>query len=152
MNPIRLFGSFKGRIGRASFWFGMILLAAISPFSLATVLSDNPFEKALQVVHDFGLAGLGWSLLLLIGVAALMTKRLHDRDRSGVYAAAFYLPAAVAALLYFFGGQPWAANIAKWSTWITAFAGTAGVWFLVQLGFFPGTNGANKYGADPDAD
>jgi len=151
MNPFRLLGSFRGRIGRGSFWFGMILLAAISPFSIGTVLSDNPFQKALSLVNQLGVAGLGWSLLLLIGVAALMTKRLHDRGRSGIYAAAFYLPAAVAALLYFFGNSSMVANIAKWSTWITAFAGTAGIWFLFQLGFFPGEEGANKYGPDPDA-
>ncbi len=151
MNPFRLFGSFKGRIGRGSFWFGIILLAAISPFSIGTVLSDNPFQNALSLVNQLGLAGLGWSLLLLIGVAALMTKRLHDRGRSGVYAAAFYLPAAVAALLYFFGDSPMVRDIAQWSTWITAFAGTAGVWFLFQLGFFPGNEGANKYGPDLDA-
>ena len=151
MNPIRLFGSFKGRIGRASFWFGIILLAAVSPFSLGTVLSDNPFQNALSLVHKLGLVGLGWSLLLLVGVAALMTKRLHDRGRSGIYAAVFYLPAAVAALLYFFGNNPAVTSIAHWSNWITAFAGTAGVWFLFQLGFFPGTEGANKYGPDPDA-
>lgn len=151
MNPFRLFGSFKGRIGRGSFWFGIILLAAISPFSIRTVLSDNPIQDAILLVHDLGLKGLGWSLLLLVGVAALMTKRLHDRGRSGIYAAAFYLPAAVAALIYFFGNSPMVADIAKWSTWITAFAGTAGVWFLFQLGFFPGEEGANKYGPDPDA-
>lgn len=151
MNPFRLFGSFRGRIGRASFWFGILLLVAISPFSIRTVLSDNPFEDAMRAVDELGLAGLGWSLLLLVGVAALMTKRLHDRGRSGIYAAVFYLPAAMAALLYFAGDSPLAGNIAKWSTWVTAFAGTAGVWFLFQLGFFPGVEGANKYGPDPDA-
>ena len=149
MNPIHLFGSFKGRIGRASFWFGILLLAAASPFSLGTVLSDNPFEKAVGLVHQFGLAGLGWSLLLLIGVAALLTKRLHDRDQSGIYAAVFYLPAAIAALLFFFGENPVVANIAKWSSWIAAFAGTAGIWFLIQLGFSSGTDGPNTYGPDP---
>lgn len=151
MNPFRLFGSFKGRIGRASFWFGIILLAAASPFSIGTVLSDNPFRDVLKTVNNLGVAGFGWSLLLLIGVAALMTKRLHDRGRSGIYAAVFYLPAAVAAMLYFFPANPLAQDIVQWSNWISAFAGTAGVWFLFQLGFSPGTEGANKYGPDPDA-
>lgn len=151
MNPFHLFGSFKGRIGRAKFWFGMLLLAIVSPFSIGTVLSDNPFEKALDLVKQLGFAGLGWSLLLLIGVAALMTKRLHDRGRSGIYAALFYLPAAVAALLYVFPNNQFAAEIVNWSSWIIAFAGTAGAWFLIQLGFFPGNDGANKYGPDPDA-
>lgn len=151
MNPFRLFGSFKGRIGRGNFWFGILLLAAISPFSIGTVLSDNPFEKAMSLVKELGLAGLGWSLLLLIGVAALMTKRLHDRSRSGIYAALFYLPAAVAAMLYVFPNNPQAQQIVQWSDWIAAFAGTAGAWFLIQLGFFPGTEGANRYGPDPDA-
>lgn len=151
MNPFRLLGSFKGRIGRASFWFGIILLAIASPFSIGTVLSDNPFYETMAKIHKYGFSGLAWSLVLLIGVAALMTKRLHDRGRSGIYAALFYLPAAVAAMLYFFPSNPLAQDIVQWSNWITAFAGTAGVWFLFQLGFFPGTEGANKYGPDPDA-
>lgn len=151
MNPFRLFASFRGRIGRAGFWFGIILLAVVSPFSIGTVLSDNPFEKSLSLVKELGVTGFGWSLLLLIGVAALMTKRLHDLGRSGIYAALFYLPAAVAALLYVLPNNALAGNIAQWSGWIIAFAGTAGVWFLFQLGFFPGTEGANRYGPDPDA-
>lgn len=151
MNPIRLFTSFTGRIGRLSFLFGLLLLAAFSPFSIKTILSTNPVGEALQLVSQLGLAGLGWSLLLLVGVAALMTKRLHDLNRSGIYAALFYLPAAVAALTYFAGRVPFVVEVEKWSGWILAFAGTAGVWFLIQLGFFSGTDGPNRYGDDPRA-
>lgn len=151
MNPFRLFGSFQGRIGRASFWFGIILLAAVSPFSIGTVLSDNPFAKAMELVSENGIVGFLWTVALIYGVAALMTKRLHDRGRSGIYAALFYLPAVVAALLYFFGNFPIVRQFAEWSNWVSAFAGTAGLWFLFQLGFFPGAEGANQYGPDPDA-
>lgn len=151
MNPIYLFTNFKGRIGRRSFWFGILLLAAISPFSIRTIMSANPVADALQLVSQLGLVGLAWTLLLLVGVAALMTKRLHDRNRSGIYAALFYLPAALAALTYFAGDAPFVAEVHKWSYYIMALAGTAGVWFLVQLGFFPGTDGPNHYGADPSA-
>jgi uncharacterized membrane protein YhaH (DUF805 family) len=151
MNPIHLFGSFSGRIGRRSFLFGLLLLAAVSPFSINTVLSSNPIGEALSVVRQLGIVGLGWSLLLLVGVAALMTKRLHDRNRSGIYAALFYLPAALAALTYFVGRVPFVLELEKWSGWILAFAGTAGIWFLIQLGFFPGTDGPNRFGEDPSA-
>lgn len=147
MNPITLLTSFKGRIGRLAFWVGLILIAAVSPFSIYTVLSDNPFTDAIQAVHRFGFAGFAWSLALLFGVAALLVKRLHDRGKSGLYAAIFYLPAALAALTYFGGsGLPILADVTNWSTWIAWFTGASGVWFLISLGLYPGERGPNKYG------
>ena len=150
MNPITLFTSFNGRIGRIAFWTGLILIAAVSPFSIGTVLSDNPFTDAIRAVHQFGFKGFAWSLALLFSVAAILTKRLHDRGKSGLHAVIFYLPAAMAALTYFGGsGFPMLAEAVNWSSWIAWFAGATGIWFLISLGLYPGEHGPNKYGADP---
>ena len=149
MNPITLFTSFNGRIGRIAFWLGLITIAAASPFSIGTVLSDNPFTEAIGSVHVYGFKGFAWSLALLVGVAAILTKRLHDRGQSGLYAALFYLPAGLAALNYFGStGLPMLADVINWSSWIAWFAGATGIWFLISLGLYPGTKGPNKYGAD----
>jgi uncharacterized membrane protein YhaH (DUF805 family) len=153
MNPIRLFLSFDGRIGRIAFWAGLLLLAAASPFTLGTVMSDNPLDDAVLAVRRFGFSGFVWSLALLTGVAALLVKRLHDRGKSGFRAALFYLPAAFAALDYFgASGLPMLADVMTWTSWMAWLAGASGLWFLVSLGLWPGQKGANKYGPDPRGD
>ena len=150
MNPIKLFLSFTGRIGRIAFWLGLIIIAAVSPFSIGTVLSDNPFTDAIRAVHQFGFTGFAWSLALLVGVAAILTKRLHDRGKSGLHATIFYLPAGLAALSYFGGsGLPILADVVNWTSWIAWFAGATGIWFLISLGLYTGDKGPNKYGPDP---
>lgn len=146
MNPITLLTSFKGRIGRLGFWTGLTIIAAASPFTIRTVLSSNPVGTVVRAIHELGLVGLGWSIALIYGVAALMTKRLHDRGKSGLYAALFYLPAMLAALTLFAGDHPQVRDVARWSTWIAGWLGASGLWFLIDLGLFPGQRGANRYG------
>jgi uncharacterized membrane protein YhaH (DUF805 family) len=146
MNPIALFTSFEGRIGRLAFWLGLIVIAAASPFTIRTVLSSNPTGTVLRAIHELGLVGLGWSIALIYGVAALMTKRLHDRGKSGVYAALFYLPAVLAALTLFAGEAPYVRDVVGWSRWIAGWLGASGLWFLIDLGLFPGQRGANRFG------
>lgn len=150
MNPFRLFLSFNGRIGRIAFWIGMILLAVLTPFSIATVMSDNPARETLSAVRTYGFSGFVWSLALIFAVAAILVKRLHDRGKSGLYAALFYLPAAATALTYFGAdGLPLTADIISWTSWIAWLAGATGLGFLLSLGFMPGQRGSNKYGPDP---
>ena len=146
MNPVRLFTSFEGRIGRLAFWLGLVTLATVSPFTLRTVLSSDPLGTALRAVHELVLVGLAWSVVLLLGIAAIMTKRLHDRGKSGLYAALFYLPALLGALTVFAGDQALVRDISRWSTYIAGWLGATGTWFLVDLGLFPGQRGANRYG------
>ena len=147
MNPIHLFTSFRGRTGRLGFWIGLLVLIFASPFSVRAILSSNPFTEAIGAVRTLGLPGLAWSLALLAGLAAIITKRLHDRGKSGLHAALFYVPAALSASTFFAGNVPYLKDAAYWSTWIAWWAGAAGLWFLFQLGFFAGERGPNKYGA-----
>jgi uncharacterized membrane protein YhaH (DUF805 family) len=151
MNPISLFTSFSGRTTRLGFWFGLIVLTAASPFTFGAVFSANPFTQAIDTIRTLGLPGLGWSLVLLIGLSAIMVKRLHDRNRSGLYAALFYAPAALTALTFFTGFTPGFERVLWWTTFIAGWMGAAGLWFLIQLGLFSGTKGANAYGPDPKA-
>ena len=149
---IRLFTGFTGRIGRFAYWFGLIALIAISPFSVGAVLSADPFGEALRVIKEFGATGLGWTAALLFGLAALNTKRLHDLGQSGLYGLLFYIPAALSAASLFTGwAPPQLENAIWWSTFVAGWMGAAGIWFLVRLGLFSGTNGPNKYGPDPSS-
>lgn len=146
MNPIKLFTSFKGRIGRRAYWFGLIALILISPFSISTILSGDPFGEAISHIRQLGLAGLGWTLVLFVPLAALNTKRLHDLGQSGLLAVLFYAPAALSAVTLFTGWRPELQQVIAWSTLIAGLLGAAGLWFLVRLGFYAGSDGPNKYG------
>lgn len=149
MNLLATFLSFRGRIGRARFLFGLAVLAALSPFSLGTIVSSNPLHEMVALVRRSGAVGLGWSLALLFVLAALMTKRLHDRGKSGLFASLFYLPAALEVARFFLGPLPGLADVALWSGLLAAWLGATGLWFLVELGFYRGQNGPNAYGLDP---
>ncbi|MEM9029687.1 MAG: DUF805 domain-containing protein [Pseudomonadota bacterium] len=149
INPFHLFLGFNGRIGRLAYWIGLIVLVAISPFSIWTVLSQDPFRDALAAIQSLGVVGALWTLVLFVPLAALNTKRLHDLDQSGLHAVLFYAPAAIGTAKVFVGDTPAMADFAYWAGWALWLAGAAGLWFLVRLGFYRGTRGENRYGPQP---
>jgi uncharacterized membrane protein YhaH (DUF805 family) len=86
----------------------------------------------------------------------VMTKRLHDRDKSGWWLLLFFvLPLvllAIATLIVISAdtspdaGTPPGFGIAVvCSVVVLALA----IWAIIELGCLPGTPGPNKYGADP---
>ena len=149
INPIKLFTSFSGRISRTWFWIGLIVVGALSPFSIKTALLDNPFQTALPTIRNMGFIGLLWVVALLYPLAALMVKRLHDRSKTGWLALLFYLPAAIATLKLFQFHVTELNQIDYWLGWVTWWVGAAGLWFLIDLGLFGSKSGANKYGPEP---
>ncbi len=150
MGLIRLFTSFDGRIGRRNYLFGLVMLILASPFSVSAILSPNPFQEAFGAIQNLGFNGLLWSLGLLIPLAALNTKRLHDLNKSGIVALLFYAPAALSALTLFTGWTPPGFDqIMSWTLTLAGVMGATSAWFLFTLGFQAGTNGPNKYGPDP---
>lgn len=114
MTVARLLFSFQGRIPRRDYWLKgfMILL---------------PLWLFFNVVMLFRVGGHG-VLALVIGIVslwpalALLIKRLHDRNRSGWFAATLLIPIA---------------NI------------VVGIWILVEVWFLRGTIGTNRFGEDP---
>lgn len=146
INPIWLLTSFRGRIGRMAWWFGLIVLVLASPFSITTALSQNPFADAIATIQTLGWVGAAWTLFLFIPLAALNTKRLHDLGKSGLRAVLFYAPAAAGSLKLFVGDTPAFAQFEAGALWLALAVGATGLWFLVRLGFYSGTRGANKYG------
>ncbi|WP_127144539.1 DUF805 domain-containing protein [Pelagibacterium montanilacus] len=71
---MELFTSFHGRIGRRTFWLGMIGLVVLG-IVLGLVIAP------LGLVIGAGLASLLLSLLLLYPASAIITKRLADRGK-----------------------------------------------------------------------
>lgn len=148
------FFSFQGRIARRSFWLGLVLLAVFSPFAFSTIISSNPFAELLRSAQELGVKGLIWSLVLIFVLASLLTKRLHDRNKTGLYAALFYGPAVLKAVQFYTGYSldgGWFSWLQDWGWLIGLELGFVGIWFLIELGLF-GAVDPNKYGPDPRDD
>lgn len=148
------FISFHGRITRRTFWVGLFILTALSPFAFSTLISADPFGELINSVQQYGLKGLLWSVVLIFCLAALLTKRLHDRGKSGLYAVLFYGPALLKALEFYGGlslGGDWLSWVKDWGWLLGLEMGAVGLWFLIELGFY-GPVEPNKYGPDPRQD
>lgn len=156
---LTLLFSFNGRINRAQYWLGGVG-AGFGIVFLATILAviggapSNALSKDQQLAHFVGVFAMTLIPAILIASwigYALAWKRFHDRGKSGVWVFLPMLPSFM-MMSSMFGamasgadivtlanaGQPWAAIL-----WIIQ------LWFLVELGFMPGTEGPNKYGDPP---
>jgi len=150
-----LFG-FKGRINRSQYWLGILgvsfggvmLLMALS-FALMPP-PDAPKQAAANAAPKMALLfgvfmlGMGWSSL------ALQVKRFHDRGRSGYWALAPLAPVTMIVTSIAGGiaandpGQA-AGAVMPWFGVMTLI----NLWFFIDLGLLPGTQGPNKYDHTP---
>ena len=118
-----LFFSAAGRAARGPCWLAAVLLLAIAAV----------YEVIPSILHWI----TGWFVYpaLFYCGACVLSKRLHDRGKSGWFAA----------LILF-------ATVAIWphpdSFFDFPFTLVA-LWALVELGVMQGEQGANRYGANP---
>ena len=140
----RLYMTTDGRIGRQDFWIGVVGLLVVG--IVVTFIIGN----------IFGLLSRTTTILMFIVQLALaypayclMAKRFQDREKPGTYAAILIGLGLLVALLGIVGltGDPLAGG--NWFGWILNLAQfVVAIWFLVELGFLPGTVGQNQYGPD----
>jgi uncharacterized membrane protein YhaH (DUF805 family) len=133
-----LFLRLDGRIGRKAFWAGFI--AVIGGLLLADMIT-----------RGVGAAGI-LTFVLLYPLVAVMVKRLHDRGRSGWWAAVVAAPVGVSILAALF-----ARFVGFGEAGIQA-AATGGIWIsvailavvaIVELGFRRGDPGYSEHGPPP---
>lgn len=138
-----LFTSFDGRINRAKWWAGAVILAIISLI----------LRLIIEVI--FGSGFFGGFLTTLVALAlfypsyALCAKRFQDRDKPGMTALYGLVPSLLASLLDAWGltGTPAELNGLGWLCMLVYLG--VGLWFLIDLGILRGTPGQNTYGGDP---
>jgi uncharacterized membrane protein YhaH (DUF805 family) len=129
--------SFDGRINRAKYWIGALILLGVwivvGGIGYWLLTSVNPW--------------IGGILLLIVFVPAFIAglaiaiKRLHDRDKSGWWVLLFYF---VPSILSQIGQQIGGAGL------ILSLGGFAiSIWAFVEIGCLRGTVGPNQYGPDP---
>ena len=128
-----LFLSFNGRINRAKWWLGFLVLFVVqivlwfilgAVFGLSTMGSFDPNDPAAAgAMVDQMMSGMIPMLILfaifLYPALALYAKRWHDRNKSGWWSLIMLVPMVGA------------------------------IWILIELGILRGTDGDNKYGPDP---
>ncbi len=150
--------SFRGRIGRKTFWLGYVLplfVASIVANILDVSLGLAPSPMADAMPADASQVGPVSGLVSLLTIwpsLAGTIKRLHDRDRSGWWIGGFYLAGAVAGVVAFLGMMTAPAN-ASGAVLMVVGAGAVmlgyAIWLLVETGFLRGTVGSNRFGPDP---
>lgn len=138
-----IFGSFDGRINRAKWWAGMVILAIVSAvfsFLIGVIFGGGTFGTFLVILV---------TLALFYPTYAVCAKRFQDRDRPGKTALYGLVPLLIASLLGILGLtvsglEPTAIG------WICTLINLGvGIWFLIDLGILKGTPGQNHYGGDP---
>jgi uncharacterized membrane protein YhaH (DUF805 family) len=151
MDFVYLFTSLQGRINRAKWWTGNVILFAIGLIPGLIIIFNGPATTTSNVINT-----LVYILLVYPGYA-LAAKRFQDRDKVGTTALYGYIPSYIATSLLVFSpeeqvgpGVPHA-----WSTWTTLVVICVlvvigiGIWFLIELGMLRGTLGPNRFGPDP---
>jgi uncharacterized membrane protein YhaH (DUF805 family) len=138
-----LFTSFEGRINRAKYWAGTIILAVISiilGLLVGALFGDNMFGRIIILLV---------TLALFYPIYAVVAKRFQDRDKPGKMALYGLVPMLIASVLQALGlaGTPEEPNAIGWICSIVTLG--VGLWFLVELGILKGTTGSNRYGPDP---
>lgn len=119
-----LFLSADGRIARTAFLLGAAILLGVA----------SVYEAVVGVtIHWL----TGWFVYpaLIYGGACVLSKRLHDRGKSGWWAA-LILAALVAV---------WPQPIG----FLDFLFGVSLIWAVVELGVLSGEEGANRYGPNP---
>ncbi|MEL6953129.1 MAG: DUF805 domain-containing protein [Pseudomonadota bacterium] len=149
---MKLFFSFNGRITRQQFWTGILALLSVTlVMRIALALLETPMGVGLII-----------SLPLFYIYAALLCKRLQDRDRDpALWLAVYLLPVVGLAVLRNLGLQETQVSLgflperlsgvvvqtpALFVTWIAI---AMSVWAVYDLGTQRGSRGENRYGTDP---
>lgn len=126
--------SFKGRIGRRPFWAGIA-----SCFILVTLISllQNALSIPDAVIVVF-------FILLLYPLAAIFTKRLHDRGKPGGWFALIVLAFALYSIDVSQLADIWQWGIGRFLPLLITMI------MLIDCGVFVGMETENPYGEKTD--
>jgi serine/threonine protein kinase len=124
----QLLFSFKGRIGRARYWKGVLMLL---PFNILVLLSELALMDSSWRVdrtgrywreNDLAVLVLFISMVGLWPPLALAIKRWHDRDRTAWWFLTSLIPFVQVLFI---------------------------LWITIETWFLRGTTGPNRFGVDP---
>jgi uncharacterized membrane protein YhaH (DUF805 family) len=144
---ITLLASPYGRITRAMFWLGLLILIAaklVARFALGLPLLTTPADAFSMRL---------WSFIIDVAViypgAVLLVKRLHDRNLSGQLAGWLIAPHFVLMITNLLGRSGDLAHMGVAETVMVLATGIVTIAFMVELGFRRGSADPNRYGPEP---
>jgi uncharacterized membrane protein YhaH (DUF805 family) len=144
---INLLLGFEGRISRMQFWIGMLITAAIE--LILMFVFDVPYFPAELKPASVRLIEFAIQLVTIYPTAAIVVKRLHDRNQPGFYSIWLLGLIMLVAFTNLFGLTDDPKN-PNWLDWILGLCTIViGLAFLFELGFRRGTAGENRFGPDP---
>lgn len=167
--PFRRYAEFTGRSRRQEFWMFVLLLVIIWIIAFVimgimgagalTMAGANP-DGSPRIAGMMGMfaslgifaliLGIVW-LALLIPTLAVQIRRLHDSDRSGWWMMLYWGPAILSWVVNIAGAANQSAGLMMLGGLCSLLA-FVGAIVLIVFWCLPGTNGPNRYGADPLGD
>ncbi len=128
-----LFFSFNGRINRAKWWVGILVLFVVqmvlwailgTVFGLSAMGSFDPNDAAsadamMEQMSSMIIPAMILFAVMIYPTLAVHAKRWHDRNKSGWWSLVMLIPMVGV------------------------------IWLIVELGILRGTDGENRYGPDP---
>jgi uncharacterized membrane protein YhaH (DUF805 family) len=141
-----LFFSFRGRLNRAKYWLVFLINAVISAvcISIFAVLMNG---LRMGIYGGGMMAVIALITIILIAIfwssLALAFRRLHDRNKSGVWLLLFWLAPSVLNAI----GQSIGATGA--GLFVALVGAAIAIWGFVEIACLAGTTGPNDYGPDP---
>ena len=151
---IRNYVNFSGRARRKEYWFFVL-------FTFIFASGASLLDRVIVGPTGIMLAGL-CGLVILLPQLAVMGRRLHETNRSGKWVLWYYLASIIwVVILLAWGMKYFAAALqgaAGLPVGLSIFAIVGGL-ALIGIGItlfvwslLPGTQGENRYGADPKAE
>ena len=147
MDLVRLFLLPQGRITRAMFWLGWLILVAVelaTRFALGLPLLTTPADAFSVRLLNFTV-----DAVLLYPGAVILVKRLHDRNLSGQLIGWLIVPYSVLMITNLLGMSGDPEHMGFVETLLVLATGIVTIAFIIDLGFRAGTAGANRYGPEP---
>ncbi len=144
MDFIRLLTSPDGRIGRAAFWIGWLLILSVEV--AARLALGLPFDPTPSDPFSVRVLSFLIDLILLYPGIIVMVKRLHDRNLSGWLIGWLIVPYSVLMITNLTGMSGYPDHMGLVESMLLIGTGIITLAFVVDLGFRRGTAGDNRYG------
>lgn len=140
---VDLMFSHDGRIGRLQYWVGLIATAGITAFLVGLADGVVPAREIMRYAAvAFIIGALFWMH------SAVTVKRLHDRNRTGMW---FFIHGVAPPGFFLWAVYMHADNKPNTASLLYALSLSGFIWALFELGLLRGTVGPNRFGADPRA-
>ena len=162
MGWAKILFSFRGRLNRQPYWIALIamILAFAAAVFIALSLSGDLAvlfgeDRDNAVTTGSNLVGALF-LMLAAGIVtwcnlAIGAKRLHDRNKSAWWLLVIIFGGSLFEFATLLGVQAVGTedDPSTLGNALIIAGGLISLWFFIELGFFKGSQGPNRFGEDP---